>query len=110
MEGVVPGPRAGTLAGAMRVRLRHAGSSRQQLGCAFLMAEPRRLDLSDPDTLRRVWELQRAAYAVEAELIGFAGIPPLRESLRQLHDCGGVLSRPRRRDQYGRSGVLDPAA
>jgi hypothetical protein len=40
------------------------------------MAEPRRLDLSDPDTLRRVWELQRAAYAVEAELIGFAGIPP----------------------------------
>ena len=52
------------------------------------MAEPKRLDLSDPDTLGRVWELQRAAYAVEAELIGFAGIPPLHESLQQLRDCG----------------------
>jgi hypothetical protein len=52
------------------------------------MAGPRRLDLSDPGTLRRVWDLPRAAYAVEAELIGFDGIPPLRESLQELLDCG----------------------
>src|SRR3954466_51630 len=47
-----------------------------------------RLALSDDDTLRGLWELQRAAYAVEAELIGFDGIPPLRESLDDLRACG----------------------
>ena len=50
--------------------------------------EARRLDLSDPDTLRRLWDLQRASYAVEAELIGFDGIPALHESLEELRDCG----------------------
>jgi ribosomal protein S18 acetylase RimI-like enzyme len=50
--------------------------------------EPRRLDLSDPDTLRGLWDLQRASYAVEAELIGFDGIPALHESLQELRDCG----------------------
>jgi ribosomal protein S18 acetylase RimI-like enzyme len=35
-----------------------------------------------------VWNLQRASYSVEAELIGFDGIPPLRESLQELHGCG----------------------
>ena len=48
----------------------------------------RRLDLSDPDTLRGLWELQRAAYAVEAALIGFDGIPPLHESPEDLRACG----------------------
>jgi len=52
------------------------------------MATPRRLDLADPDTLRQLWELQRAAYAVEAELIGFDGIPPLHESPQELRGCG----------------------
>lgn len=50
--------------------------------------EARRLDLSDPDTLRQLWDLQRASYAVEAELIGFDGIPALHESLEELRDCG----------------------
>ena len=52
-----------------------------------LIGEPRRLDLSDPGTLRGVRDLQRASYAVEAELIGFDGIPPLHESLQELRDC-----------------------
>jgi ribosomal protein S18 acetylase RimI-like enzyme len=50
--------------------------------------EPRRLDLSDAKTLGQVWELQRTAYAVEAELIGSDRIPPLHESLDQLRSCG----------------------
>lgn len=50
------------------------------------MTRPERLDLSDEDILRQLWELQRAAYAVEAELIGFDGIPPLHESLDELRD------------------------
>ncbi|GAB7028815.1 GNAT family N-acetyltransferase [Streptomyces sp. NPDC021749] len=50
-------------------------------------SEPHRLDLADPGTLRQLWQLQRAAYAVEAELIGFDGIPPLHETLQELRSC-----------------------
>ena len=52
-----------------------------------MTAEPRRLDLSDPDTLRCLLDLQYASYAVEARLIGFDGIPALHESLDDLRDC-----------------------
>ncbi|MGZ2356857.1 GNAT family N-acetyltransferase [Streptomyces sp. 372A] len=48
---------------------------------------PVRLDLADPGTLRQLWDLQRASYAVEARLIGFDGLPPLHESLEQLRAC-----------------------
>ncbi|MEV5575485.1 GNAT family N-acetyltransferase [Spirillospora sp. NPDC052269] len=48
----------------------------------------RRLDLGDPAVLRRVWEIRRAAYAVEADVIGFDGIPALHESLDDLRRCG----------------------
>jgi len=57
-------------------------------GARAWRGEARRLDLSDPDTLSGLWELQRAAYAVEAELIGFDGIPALHESAEELRDCG----------------------
>lgn len=42
------------------------------------------LDLSDGTVLRELWTVQRLAYAVEAELIGFDGIPPLHETLDEL--------------------------
>lgn len=51
------------------------------------LADPVRLDLTDLDTLQQLWELQRASYAVEAQLIGFDGLPPLHESLEQLRVC-----------------------
>ncbi|MEU7475574.1 GNAT family N-acetyltransferase [Lentzea sp. NPDC042327] len=46
------------------------------------------LDLTDDTVLRELWTVQRLAYAVEAELIGFDGIPPLHESLDELRACG----------------------
>ncbi|KJK49363.1 hypothetical protein UK23_14340 [Lentzea aerocolonigenes] len=46
------------------------------------------LDLSDDAVLHELWTVQRLAYAVEAELIGFDGIPPLHESLEELRNCG----------------------
>jgi ribosomal protein S18 acetylase RimI-like enzyme len=52
------------------------------------LTQAQRLDLADPAALQQLWELQRAAYAVEAGLIGFDGIPPLRETLQELRDCG----------------------
>jgi len=42
------------------------------------------LDLSEPDVAEQIHELQRAAYRVEADLIGYHGIPPLHESIAEL--------------------------
>ena len=48
----------------------------------------RPLDLSDLRVAERVVEIQRAAYRVEAGLIGFDGIPALHESVHDVraHD------------------------
>jgi ribosomal protein S18 acetylase RimI-like enzyme len=42
------------------------------------------LDLTDRALAERLLTIQHAAYAVEAELIGFDGIPPLQEDLAGL--------------------------
>ncbi|RFU36577.1 GNAT family N-acetyltransferase [Actinomadura logoneensis] len=52
------------------------------------MPDVLRLDLDDPAVLAELWEIQRAAYTVEAELIGFHGIPALHESPADLRECG----------------------
>ncbi|MFJ9934761.1 GNAT family N-acetyltransferase [Streptomyces virginiae] len=44
----------------------------------------RPLDLSDDATADAVHRIGRAAYSVEAEIIGFDGIPALRESLPEM--------------------------
>ena len=44
----------------------------------------RRLDLAVPADIEALLRVQRAAYAVEAELIGFDGIPALRETAAEL--------------------------
>lgn len=41
---------------------------------------------SSPEAAERMWQLQQAAYRVEAELIGWADLPPLRETARELMD------------------------
>lgn len=41
-------------------------------------------DIAGPGVAERVVELQRTAYALEAALIGFAGIPPLHESVQDV--------------------------
>jgi ribosomal protein S18 acetylase RimI-like enzyme len=42
------------------------------------------IDHRDPDVALRVRELQRAAYCVEAELIGYDQMPPLREEVTDI--------------------------
>jgi ribosomal protein S18 acetylase RimI-like enzyme len=49
---------------------------------------PTRLDLADEVVAGAVLELQRAAYAVEADLIGSDGIPALTETLDELRAAG----------------------
>ncbi len=46
-----------------------------------------KIDISDPAIAQRVLEVQRAAYAVEAGLIGSTEIPPLQESLAELQSA-----------------------
>ncbi|MFA7767651.1 GNAT family N-acetyltransferase [Streptomyces sp. NRRL S-448] len=48
------------------------------------MPQIRPLDLTDDATAAAVHRIGRAAYAVEAELIGFDGIPALGESLAEM--------------------------
>jgi ribosomal protein S18 acetylase RimI-like enzyme len=45
------------------------------------------LDLGDDATLERLLALQRASYAVEAELIGADVLPPMRETPAELRGC-----------------------
>ncbi len=54
------------------------------------------LDLGDDATLERVVELQRASYAVEAELIGAESLPPMREPPAQLRAAGETFLGARR--------------
>ncbi|MET7746432.1 GNAT family N-acetyltransferase [Streptomyces sp. NPDC005385] len=42
------------------------------------------LDVADPRTAAAVRDVGRRAYAVEAELIGFAGIPALAETVEEM--------------------------
>lgn len=48
----------------------------------------RELDLSNELELKKVLELQRASYAVEADLIGSSEIPPLNDTPYTLEGCG----------------------
>src|SRR5260221_13671935 len=66
----------------------HPGAS---AGPARQLTGAHRLDLADPGTLQQLRDLQRAAYAVEAGLIGFDGIPPLHETPAELRGCGAAF-------------------
>ncbi|MEB3188561.1 MAG: GNAT family N-acetyltransferase [bacterium] len=49
------------------------------------------LDLLDASTARQVLALQRMAYRIEADLIGFDEIPPLQENQEELQACKEVF-------------------
>jgi ribosomal protein S18 acetylase RimI-like enzyme len=54
-------------------------------------ATVRRLDLADPSDTHALIRVQRAAYAVEAELIGSTAIPALHESADDLEASGETV-------------------
>ena len=62
------------------------------------------LDVRDHRQAADVLACQRAGYAVEAELLGFDGIPPLRETLDELMHCGERFLGSY--DQEGLAGVV----
>lgn len=46
------------------------------------------MDINNHDLAEIVWELQKVSYLVEADYIGTMDIPPLKETLQELRDCG----------------------
>ena len=89
-----------------------------------MSVEVAELDLGDAATLERLVALQRAAYAVEAQLIGAAELPPMRETPAELRASGETFLGARRDGRlvgaisFKRDGatvdihrlVVDPAA
>lgn len=47
----------------------------------------RRLNLLDLDEVNALLNVQRLAYKVEADLIGFYDIPPLKDTIQSLQSC-----------------------
>lgn len=71
-------------------RIERHGDSRRAFspkGIAMI----RRIDREDLDELAKLVALQRAAYRVEADLIGTHVIPPLRETVVDLRASGETL-------------------
>lgn len=51
----------------------------------------KRLDLGDIKIAASVLQLQMASYKIEAELIGFYEIPPLKDTLISLSECDEIF-------------------
>ncbi|MGD8191921.1 GNAT family N-acetyltransferase [Brevibacillus ginsengisoli] len=51
----------------------------------------KRLLVEEQETAKRIWELQIPSYEVEANLINFFEIPPLRETVEDLQKCGEIF-------------------
>lgn len=47
----------------------------------------KKLDLKDPATAFRILELQTVSYSIEARMINFYGIPPLKDTIESLFCC-----------------------
>jgi ribosomal protein S18 acetylase RimI-like enzyme len=48
----------------------------------------RKLDLSHRFIAEDLWAMQHAAYRLEAERIGVSDLPPLRDTIQSLQNCG----------------------
>lgn len=49
------------------------------------------INFKDDHLVRELYELQRAAYLVEAKLIHFYDIPPLKETIAELTECDEIF-------------------
>ncbi|MDP4084379.1 MAG: GNAT family N-acetyltransferase [Bacillota bacterium] len=47
----------------------------------------KQIDLSDILLVGELYQMQKASYLIEARLIGFFEIPPLKETIQELIDC-----------------------
>jgi len=50
-----------------------------------------KLNLKDIETTKSILELQIASYKIEADMIGFYEIPPLKDTLESLKECEEIF-------------------
>ncbi|MBU5675842.1 GNAT family N-acetyltransferase [Alkaliphilus sp. MSJ-5] len=51
----------------------------------------KKLNLKETETAKNVLKLQIASYKVEAEIIGFYEIPPLKDTINSLKECNEIF-------------------
>ncbi|WP_216827629.1 GNAT family N-acetyltransferase [Alkalihalobacterium elongatum] len=51
----------------------------------------KKLDITDPTMAAEINVLQKNAYKVEANIIGYFDLPPLNETVQELQQCGEVF-------------------
>jgi len=49
------------------------------------------IDIKEKRIAARIQEIQLASYQIEAELIAFANLPPLRDTIQDLTTCGEIF-------------------
>ncbi|WP_165921139.1 GNAT family N-acetyltransferase [Paenibacillus albiflavus] len=49
------------------------------------------IDIQEQQIAARIQEIQLASYQIEAELIDFTDLPPLRETIQDLIACGEIF-------------------
>jgi len=50
-----------------------------------------KLDLKNVQTVKYIIELQKISYKIEAEIIGFDDIPPLKDTIERLQGCDEIF-------------------
>ncbi|WP_418199430.1 GNAT family N-acetyltransferase [Alkalihalobacterium sp. APHAB7] len=50
-----------------------------------------KLDITEPSMAAEIYDLQKKAYKVEANIIGYLDLPPLKESVQDLQQCGELF-------------------
>jgi hypothetical protein len=50
------------------------------------------IDIANRVSAEQIWHLQQRSYRIEAELIGWEDLPPLRESVEDLMACGETFA------------------
>ena len=51
----------------------------------------KKLNLKNLETVKNILELQIASYKIEAEIIGFDGIPPLKDTMDSIKECDEIF-------------------
>lgn len=50
-----------------------------------------KLDITEPSMAAEIYDLQKNAYEVEANIIGYLDLPPLKETVQDLQQCGELF-------------------
>ncbi|MDE5415641.1 GNAT family N-acetyltransferase [Alkalihalobacterium chitinilyticum] len=50
-----------------------------------------KLDITEPQFATGIYDLQKKAYEVEANIIGYLDLPPLKETVQDLQQCGELF-------------------